>query len=78
MAVEELPSFRGNSSAMRPPEATTTLTQAISQLRKVLALERPRGLTTEYLVKLQNALEVADGAVRAERWAREGYEFQGE
>jgi hypothetical protein len=54
-----------------PPD----LTQAISQLRKVLAIEPPLGLTTEYLVQLQNALEVAERAVRAERWAREGREF---
>jgi hypothetical protein len=55
-----------------------TLADAISQLRKVLAPGLPVGLTTEYLVRLQNALEVAERAVRAERWAREGYEFQGE
>jgi hypothetical protein len=78
MGIEELPSFRGNSNAMPPPQATTMLTHAISQLRTVLALERPLGLTTEYLVQLQNALEVAERAVRVERWAREGYEFQGE
>jgi hypothetical protein len=57
-----------------PPD----LTQAIDQLRKVLALELPLGLTTEYLVQLQNAIEVAERAVRAERWAREGSEFRGE
>jgi hypothetical protein len=54
------------------------LTHAISQLRKVLASETPLGLTTEYLVELQGALEVAERAVRAERWARKGQEFQGE
>jgi hypothetical protein len=54
------------------------LTQAISQLRDVLALEPSLGLPTEYLVQLQNAIAVAELAVRAERWAREGREFQGE
>jgi hypothetical protein len=54
------------------------LAHAISQLRKVLASETPLGLTTEYLVELQNALEAAERAVRAERWARKGSEFQGE
>jgi hypothetical protein len=54
-----------------PPD----LTQAISQLREVLALEPPLEWTTEYLVQLQNALEVAERAIRAERWAREGREF---
>jgi hypothetical protein len=54
------------------------LTEAISQLRKVLASELPLELTKEYLIQLQNALEVAERAVRAERWAREGREFQGE
>jgi hypothetical protein len=57
---------------------STDLTQAIDQLRKVLALERPLGLTSEYLVQLQNAIEVAERSVRAERWAREGCEFRGE
>jgi hypothetical protein len=57
-----------------PPD----FTQAISQLRQVLALEPPIELTTEYLVQLQNAIEVAERAVRAERWAREGREFRGE
>jgi hypothetical protein len=53
------------------------LTEAISQLRKVLASE-PLGLTTEYLVQLQDAIDVAERAVRAQRWARECYEFRGE
>jgi hypothetical protein len=57
-----------------PPD----LTQAISQLREVLALELQLGLTTEYLAQLQSAIEMAERAVRAERWAREGREFQGE
>jgi hypothetical protein len=52
------------------------LSEAISQLRNVLAL--PTGLTTDHLIRLQNAIEVAERAVRAERWAREGYEFLGE
>ena len=52
------------------------LIEAISQLRNVLAL--PIGLTTDHLIRLQNAIEVAKRAVRAERWAREGYEFLGE
>ena len=85
MAEEELLSFRGDSSAMPlPPEPTMLrndppeLMEAISQLRKVLALELPLGLTTEYLARLQNAIEVAERAVRTERWAREGREFQGE
>jgi hypothetical protein len=77
MALEELPSFRGNSNAMPPSEATT-LAEAISQLRKVLALELPLGLTTDYLVQLHNVLEVAERAVRAERWAREASEFDGD
>ncbi len=55
-----------------------SLTQAISQLRKLLASEPPLGLTTDYLVQIQDALEVAERAVRAERGAREGCEFQGE
>jgi hypothetical protein len=55
-----------------------SLTQAISQLRKVLASEPPLGLTTEYLVQLQDAIEVAERAISAERWTREGCEFQGE
>jgi hypothetical protein len=77
MVVEELPSFSGKRNAMPPSEATT-LAEAISQLRKVLAPGLPVGLTTEYLVRLQNAVEVAERAVRAERWALEGYEFEGE
>jgi hypothetical protein len=77
MTVEELLSFGGNSIARPPPEATT-LTEAIRQLRKVLALEPPLGLTTKYLVQLQDALEVAERAVSAERWTCEGCEFQGE
>jgi hypothetical protein len=77
MTVEELLSFGGNSIA-RPPSEATTLTEAISQLRKVLALELPLGLTTKYLVQLQDALEAAERAVSAERWTREGCEFQGE
>jgi hypothetical protein len=52
------------------------LIEAISQLRSILAL--PIGLTTDYLIRLQNAIEVAERAVRAERWAREGCEFLGE
>jgi hypothetical protein len=76
MAVEELPSFPGNRTM--PPSEAMTLAEAISELRKVLAPEPPLGLRTEYLVRLQNALEVAERAVRAERWALEGYEFQGE
>ena len=55
---------------------TPDLTEAISQLRNVLAL--PIGLTTDHLIRLLNAIEVAERAVRAERWAREGYEFLGE
>jgi len=77
MALEELPGIRGNSKSMPPSEATT-LAEAISQLGKVLTPEPHFGLTTEYLVRLQNALEAAERAVRAERWAREGYEFQGD
>jgi hypothetical protein len=76
MAVEELPSFPGNRTM--PPSEAMTLAEAISELRKVLAPEPPLGLTTEYLVRLQIALEVAERAVRAEQWAREGYEFEGE
>jgi hypothetical protein len=53
------------------------LTEAISKLRIVLALETPTHLTDDHLLQLQAALEVADRAVRAERWAREGYEFRG-
>jgi hypothetical protein len=52
------------------------LSEAISQLRNVLAL--PVGLTTDHLIRLLNAIEVAERVVRAERWAREGYEFLGE
>jgi hypothetical protein len=51
------------------------LIEAISQLRSVLAL--PIALTPDHLIRLQNAIEVAERAVRAERWAREGYEFLG-
>jgi hypothetical protein len=54
------------------------LTQAIRQLREVLASERPLGFTAEYLVRLQNALEVAERAVRSERLGREADEFRGE
>jgi hypothetical protein len=57
-----------------PPD----LTNAISQLRKVLASEERVGLTTEYLVQLQNALEIAERAVRAERLTQQAYEFRGE
>jgi hypothetical protein len=57
-----------------PPE----MTEAISLLRKVLASEGRLGFTTEYLVQLQNALEVAERAVRAERLTREVHEFRGE
>ena len=46
--------------------------------RMVLAAEVPLGLTTEYLIQLQNVIELAERAVRAERWARERYEFEGE
>jgi hypothetical protein len=77
MAVEELPSFRGNRNAMPPLEATT-LAEAISQLREMLAPELALGVTTEYLIQLQEAIEAAERAIRAERWARDGYEFQGE
>jgi hypothetical protein len=56
---EELPRLRGKRNAMPPSEATT-LAEAISQLRKVVAPGLPVGLTTEYLVRLQNALEVAE------------------
>jgi hypothetical protein len=76
MAVEELPSFRGNSPT--PPSEATTLAEAISQLREVLAPDLPLGLSADYLVRLQNAVDVAERAVRAEQWAREGYEFEGE
>jgi DNA-binding GntR family transcriptional regulator len=51
------------------------LIEAISQLQSVLAL--PIALTPDHLLRLQNAIEVAEQAVRAERWAREGYEFLG-
>jgi hypothetical protein len=54
------------------------LTQAISQLGKALASERRLGLTTEYLLQLQDALEVAERAVRTERLTREAHEFRGE
>jgi hypothetical protein len=57
-----------------PPD----LTQAINQLRTLLSLEPSLGMSTEYLVQLHNAIEVAERAVRAERWAREGHEFLGE
>jgi hypothetical protein len=57
-----------------PPD----LKQAIGQLRETLAAERLLGTTTEYLARLQTAIEVAGRAVRDERWKREGYEFQGE
>jgi hypothetical protein len=57
-----------------PPE----LTLAIRQLREVLASERPLAFTAEYLVRLQNALEVAERAVRSERLNREADEFRGE
>jgi hypothetical protein len=57
-----------------PPD----LKQAIGQLREALAAERLLGPTTEYLVRLQTAIETAGRAVRDERWKREGYEFQGE
>jgi hypothetical protein len=60
------------------PNDPSELTQAISQLRKVLASEGRLGLTTEYLVHLQSALEVAERAVRTERLTRKAYEFQGE
>jgi hypothetical protein len=66
-------SARGDDLHNDPPD----LTQAISQLRKVLASDMPLVLT-EYLAQLRNAIEVAERAVRAERWARRGYEFQGE
>jgi hypothetical protein len=56
-----------------PPD----LTQAINQLRMVLAAEVPLGLTTEYLIRLQNVIELAERAVRAERWVRDNYEFPG-
>jgi plasmid maintenance system antidote protein VapI len=54
------------------------MTQAIGQLREVLALELPLGLTNEFLIQLQNAIELAEQAIRAERRAREGFEFSGE
>jgi hypothetical protein len=47
-------------------------------LRKVLASEGRLALTTEYLVQLQNALEVAERTVRTERLSREAHEFRGE
>jgi hypothetical protein len=57
-----------------PPE----LTQAIGQLREMLASEGRHGLTAEYLVQLQSVLEVAERAIRTERLTREAYEFLGE
>lgn len=60
------------------PNDPHNLRQAISQLREVLSIELPAGLTMEYLVQLQNAIEVAEQAVRAERWARESHEYRGE
>jgi hypothetical protein len=57
-----------------PPDFTL----AIGRLRELLALEPPLELATEYLVQLQNAIAEAERAVRAERWAREGREFEGE
>lgn len=66
--------MRGTTLRSDPPD----LTQAITQLRDVLASEPALGLTMEYLAQLQNAIEIAERAVRAERWARQGQEFQGE
>jgi hypothetical protein len=60
------------------PNDPPDLKEAIGELREALAAERLLGLTTEYLVQLQTALEAAGRAVRDERWKREGYEFQGE
>jgi hypothetical protein len=57
-----------------PPD----LTHAISQLREVLASEERVGLTTEYLVLLQNAIHAAERAVRTERLTREAHQFHGE
>ena len=54
------------------------LEQAIAQLRDALAAEKRLGESIEYLVQLQVAIEAAGRAVRDERWARDGYVFQGE
>jgi hypothetical protein len=60
------------------PNYPRELAQAISQLGEVLASEGRLGLTRDYLVQLQNALEVAERAVRTERLTREAHEFRGE
>jgi hypothetical protein len=53
------------------------LKRAMGQLREVLGSEMAE-LTTEYLTRLHNVLEIAERAVRAERWARDTCEFKGE
>jgi hypothetical protein len=63
---------------LRNDDPPDDLADAISQLRKVLESEEQVGLTTEYLVRLQNAINAAERAVRTERLTREANEFQGE
>lgn len=54
------------------------LEQAVTRLREALAAEKRLGQSMEYLDQLQVAIEEAGRAVRDERWARDGYVFQGE
>jgi hypothetical protein len=52
---------------------------ALTRLRATLGINKPREMTTAYLVKLHAAIEAAGRAVKEEQWAREGQvEFLGE
>jgi hypothetical protein len=55
------------------------LERAITRLRETLGIDRPREMTTAYLVELRAAVEAVVRAIKDEQWAREGYsEFLGE
>ena len=55
------------------------LERAITRLRETLGIDRPREITTAYLVELRAAVEAVVRAIKDEQWAREGYsEFLGE
>ena len=70
--------FRERNST-RSDEHLSDLERAIIRLRETLGIDRPREMTTAYLVELRAAVEAVVWAIKDEQWAREGYsEFLGE
>jgi hypothetical protein len=70
--------FRVRKSATSD-EQRADLERAITRLRETLGIDRPREMTTAYLVELRAAVEAVVWAIKDEQWAREGYsEFLGE